>query len=141
MISPSDIEVAVLALWTGNSLIASVPGDLKTGRLVPPATQPYAQLRVKPKAHHFYTEGTGPYWTEFRVEIDLIGIGEKTTGDLVKAVGTIFDGALWSIPGANWLHTYLADDSPQLEQDPSIKQGEDYWKGTLAWDVAASAAL
>jgi hypothetical protein len=141
MISPSDLLASALAIWASGGFGGRVPGGLQTGRLVPPLPEPYAQLAVKSQRNHWYTEAPIIAWEEWLVTIDILGVGEQTVGALVNLVQPVFQTATWSIAGAVWQHTYVADGYPLLEEEKreDLRQGEDYWRARLGFDVAGSS--
>jgi hypothetical protein len=145
VIAPSDVAAAAVSLFNGAPLSGQVPGGLRSGRQAENPQRPYAvvEARPGPRPVQYYTEGSGPgspYLAWFTAQVTLYGTGEKATGELLKAIDAALAADGWPVPGARASYTYPADGSPSLEQDPDRKQGEDVWRGKLAYEVAVSAA-
>lgn len=134
---------AVKSRWDGDATLLALTGALKSGRLKKPQTAPYAHMMVEqgPRPNEYGIPATPgkPYIDYRKVTLTVFGLYADADATIDRVV-TVFDWKSFTVPNATLLHC-MPLESPQVEQDPDTKEGEDIWRGIAVYEFMTQRAV
>jgi hypothetical protein len=130
-----DLLEAIKAAWMADATLLAFLGELKSGRLVSPQTQPYAQVEVtKGKANEWMT---GYLCMDYR-NAKLTAWGNKADMTLaIQYMLAVFNLTTTLVlpSGDQFLGWRPVERQSNLVQDTTVKQAEDIWIGIVEAEI------
>jgi hypothetical protein len=133
----ADVETsqAFAAKWASTiALETAVPGGLHSDRLTTPAARPYARLTCKQARKP--DNSTGGRYIDYReVEITLWGIGKAAVGGIASIIQGVFNDKALEFSAPNVFFMRCEPILAQIDQEETVKGGDDYRAASMRWIV------